>query len=497
MNHLLKRILDMAAERPRTAAAIGVSLCLFSALMASVVSTSGCSDNDDATFVDPGDARPVASGDMPIAGIVGEPDMRIRIAAKIPTAELAGAEGFWVTPVTGFRREKGELVKGPLVVELDDFGWSIARSGGKPLRYSADKDIEIKGVAEKAADGSDQHVIVNGTAYAGKFRLTAQTSGGNQVGDVAKTAEGEAPGGADPTAVRTAAPAPSSFDIIEYIGMEQYLPGVVSKELFQDWPLEAYKVQAICARSYAIHEKLRSTASGRKFDVESTTRDQAYKGVSHLPVAVEAVDATRGMVLAYGGAVLRTYYSSTCGGRTASAKDTWPIGRGYEYNLAEPIQGHDRDFACQKSPLFTWRIERDKAELARRMAAYGDKMGFMVRQIKDLQSISVIKTNATGRPAAYKIVEPGGKWFTLKAEELRLACNTDFPGSTPIDRKNRVNSGDLEFVMQGSSAVISGRGFGHGVGMCQYCVREMAGRGEGFEAMLPRFYPGSRLGRAY
>jgi len=316
------------------------------------------------------------------------------------------------------------------------------------------------------------------------------------------------------------------FDIIEYVGLETYLPGVVAKELFAEWSLRTYQAQAIAARSYAIHERLRSMGAGKAFDVESTQRDQVYGGATESAVALEGVKSTRGMIVEFSGTVLRTYYSSTCGGRVASARDTWPIGKGFEFNRAAPLQAKTRDFACQRSPLFTWTVERDRAELVQRIKAFGQRNGYAVRNLTDLVEIKASKFNEVGRPKEYHLVQPDGKWWTLKAEELRIACNTEpaapkagdefadvvSPGAgsigapvkaetlraiPPITRKTRVNSGDIEFVFNGSQVLIKGRGFGHGVGMCQYCAKGLSDRGDSAPKILETFYPGAKVVKAY
>src|SRR5207248_1928652 len=100
----------------------------------------------------------------------------------------------------------------------------------------------------------------------------------------------------------------------------------------------AYEAQAVAARSYALHERERASALGLAFDVESSDKDQVYGGASASGPVREAVASTRGVVLMDGEKLLRAYFSSTCGGRAASARDTWPIGPGYEFNLAAPLQ---------------------------------------------------------------------------------------------------------------------------------------------------------------
>jgi SpoIID/LytB domain protein len=430
-----------------------------------------------------------------VAGISEEPDMRVRVAVAVPAATLDGPEAFWVGPVG--ERRYAELLKGPIEVVLDEEAWTVKSGSGQPRVWPRSKDLELSPVTDKSGEAAWANL--NGVRYTGSFRLLAPKPAprtdlaAKETGEAARVlGSGQPSGGA---AKGRAGPVP--FDVIEVIKLEEYLTGVVAKELYRDWSLQTFKVQAIAARSYALHERQRSIAAGRKYDVEATTQDQAYGGATLLPVAVRAVRETRGMILEHGGAVLRAYYSSTCGGRAASARDTWPIDRGYEFNLAAPIQGKDRPHACEGSPLYRWKVERPKAELVKRLAAYGQRNGLLLRQIKDLARIEVLRTNDTGRPAEYKIVEPGGKWYALSAEQLRIACNADAPGAPSITRQTRVNSGDLEFVVEGSTVTISGRGFGHGVGMCQYCARAMADRGEDIVAMLERFYPGARVVRAY
>src|SRR5690606_21035761 len=135
---------------------------------------------------------------------------------------------------------------------------------------------------------------------------------------------------------------------------ESYLPGVVAKELYQTWPLPTFQAQAVCARSYALHERGRARAAGRLFDVEATTQDQVFAGATDLPVAHSAVESTRGQVITYRGGVLRAYYSSTSGGRAASAADTWPTGPGFEFNQAFPLQAAPRQYFDQASPAYRW-----------------------------------------------------------------------------------------------------------------------------------------------
>lgn len=424
-----------------------------------------------------GDPSPLISDGIVIpaakvAGVIGEPEIRVRIARGADHVALAGETGgaIWVV-VPDSRRPAVRADSGArpgVTITRDGVQWRFAAPDGRAKSITAN-DVEI--LAASAGGDLASAISMNGAAYAGRLRLSPRT-------DVSETA----------------------FDVIEYVALEAYLPGVVAGEVLAGWKPDAYRVQAVCARTYAIHERLRSIASGSDFDVESTTTDQVYTGQAAPRWARDAVLATRGVIVTFGGAPLRTYYSSTCGGRSAGADEVFPTGRGHEYNRAAPLKAHDRPHACQDSPLYRWKRERDRAELERRIRAFGASRGLLVRRLGTLHSIEPSERNDLGRPTEYHLIEPGGKWFALAADDLRVACNYsgDGPSALPtITQQTRVNSGDLAFTVRGDKVIIEGRGFGHGVGMCQYCAQGLARKGQTWPAMLRVFYPGAEVVKGY
>ena len=287
------------------------------------------------------------------------------------------------------------------------------------------------------------------------------------------------------------------FDLIESLPMERYLPGVLARELYFGFQPETYRAQAIAARSYALHERERRMSLGSHFDVESTTMDQAYAGADSHPRAAQAAADTAGRILTWRGGVLRTYYSSTCGDRPASARDTWPTTAGFEYNLADPIQASPRACACSISPRHRWTLERPGAAVAKRLARWGAENGHAVRALEGLRSIDVSSRNDAGRPSAYRVLDARGRRYELSAEQLRLALNAAAPGLPAITFKTRALSGDVRAVIDGDTVRLEGRGFGHGVGMCQFGAEGLARQGALHGAILERYYPGATLERAY
>lgn len=286
---------------------------------------------------------------------------------------------------------------------------------------------------------------------------------------------------------------PRAFDLVESVPLEHYLPGVVGKEMPRGWPAAAYQAQAIAARSYALHERARRRALNEPFDLESTEDDQVYAGNPAFDDARRAVDATRGRVLTWNGLLLRAYYSSTCGGRPASAADVWPAGPALAFNADPPLQAAPREHACHDAPRYRWTIERPRDETEQRLRAFGQSAGKLVRQARTLHAVAPLERNPADRPIEYRITEPGGRWFRLSAASFRAALNAPAPNLPPPTRQERAHSGDFELAVHGPRVRLLGRGLGHGVGMCQWCARGFAQRGESAERMLQRFYPGAQL----
>ena len=136
----------------------------------------------------------------------------------------------------------------------------------------------------------------------------------------------------------------TSLQLVNSVGLEPYLYGVVPREVPFLWPAEALKAQAVVARSYAL--AVRKTGA---YDLYADTRSQVYGGVAaEKPTTNAAVDATAGQVLLFEGKVATTFFFSTSGGRTASIEDVWSRGEAVPYLVGVP------DPYDTASPHHTW-----------------------------------------------------------------------------------------------------------------------------------------------
>jgi SpoIID/LytB domain protein len=112
-----------------------------------------------------------------------------------------------------------------------------------------------------------------------------------------------------------------SLRVVNHVGLELYLYGVVPSEMPYTWLPEALKAQAVAARTYAL--AVRKT--GSDFDLFPDVRSQVYRGiVGEKPSTTAAVQATAGQIVLYDGQIAKTYFFSTSGGRTATVTDVWP-----------------------------------------------------------------------------------------------------------------------------------------------------------------------------
>ncbi|GJQ30127.1 MAG: cell division protein [Phycisphaerae bacterium] len=402
------------------------------------------------------------------AGVIafkGEPDMRVRVAAGVDVRKISGPDRLVVRPVAGGKAAP-VTVRGPVTVSSSDKGVAVAHPEGRAV-FPFGEDVEI---APATTDGQASAVSlqVESTRYPGFVTIRPRWSVN-----------------------------PVSFDVVVSMPVETYLPGVLTHELWSTWPRQTFEAQAIAARTYALHERGRSRTEGRAYDVEDSTNDQVYGGSTTAIVPLEATRATRGLVITNKGRLLRAYYSSTCGGRPSSAGAVWRTDAGYEFNLAEPLQGQSRQAYCQASKHYRWEVTRTDDDVNRRLRSWGKANSHVVRDLTRLRRVEVEKTNAAGRPDRYALIDEGGRTYSLSAEELRNAFNASANGVGPLTMENTVKSGDLEVEVWANQVKVRGRGWGHGVGMCQWCAKGMADAGLDWATMLRAFYPGAEVVKAY
>jgi stage II sporulation protein D len=257
--------------------------------------------------------------------------------------------------------------------------------------------------------------------------------------------------------------------VVDELGVESYLLGVLPHEMEPNWPLEALKAQAVLARTFAYYNLGKYKKSG--FDLTADTRSQVFGGVAAESETVRrAVRETRGEVLGYGGQLLAAYYHACCAGHTADYGLVWGGGS----RAPKPLRGV-KDRYCGRSPLRRWRafIARDDA-LA---ALQGHRL-----IAGKLKSFRLGRRDPAGYVRSFQ-ARIGGESLAISAESFRRAVGPSELRSLRISSVKLRRNG-LEFF---------GRGSGHGVGLCQWGARLQAEKGRSYEKILDYYFPGATL----
>ena len=206
--------------------------------------------------------------------------------------------------------------------------------------------------------------------------------------------------------------ADSGVRIVNRVGVEAYLRGVVPRELGVRGAGDraALEAQAVAARSYAVARIGNTT---RAYDVTASTTDQVYGGVdAENAVADAAVAATEGLVLTYNGRVVSAPYHSTCGGSTAAADEIWRSqNEPYLQRVSDRIPGTDR-YYCDIAPRFrwerSWRADSLTAVVERYLRSYAQvppgPVG-EVRRVDGVKYLLVDKPEYIDMAPIYEIVE--------------------------------------------------------------------------------------------
>jgi stage II sporulation protein D len=260
---------------------------------------------------------------------------------------------------------------------------------------------------------------------------------------------------------------------------EAYIAGVVGAEMPLKWPANALKVQAICARTYALYQiRQRQVANAtRGWEVDDSTAYQVFHGTyqkrgdkARPPEAADAATAaftTAGRYLALAGSSepIPAFFFSTCGGGTGTAEGVFEVPPG------KPFLGADCR-ACSASSRYRWE----------KVVNWG-----LIEQAVGITGAFTLKANSEstyGWVTSLSIEHTAGT-LTISGHQLRMAL-MKLGGSATID------SHKFKATVVPLGVRFAGGGWGHGVGMCQWGVKGLVEEGFTVEAILERYYPGTR-----
>lgn len=318
----------------------------------------------------------------------------------------------------------------------------------------------------------------------------------------------------------------NNINVINVVGLTDYIKGVIPYEVSVSWPVEALKAQALCAKCYTLNNLNKHKSKG--FDLCNTTDCQMYCGTNKATdVSDAAVEATEGLYVLYNGEICQTYYHASSGGYTEDAGNIW--GKDIPYLKAV------EDIYLESTRPFTYTLDLDD------ISWILQAKGYITQDVKDLY---VSKYSAVGNVLALTAVLKDGSTKTFTGDRARTALNSSTLGITIGSHRYTINGGNAEETVNingiqvavddlyaqgdGKKAkeidlagglvaltanglekititepakvenksgvyVISGTGSGHNIGLSQEGARSMAGLGFTCEEIIEFYFTGAKV----
>lgn len=258
------------------------------------------------------------------------------------------------------------------------------------------------------------------------------------------------------------------FYIVNQLGLEEYLEGVIKYEMSPKWPMEALKAQTVLARTYAA-QKIQKPRS-ELYDLTATVEDQVYSGAGEKdPATDQAIRETSSEVLYYQSGPADVFYHSCCGGQTESAEFVWA-------GVARPYLKSVKCNFCSECPNYFWRFPDAGA------ANGGFLAGELGYEGEEADVIKVTEFSPSGRALKVKVNFKGGHSAEITGNDFRVRLGRD-----------GVRSTFFKIEKYPAGFVIFGSGSGHGVGMCQWGARGMAEQGKNYREILGYYFPGTDI----
>ncbi|HVZ81959.1 MAG TPA: SpoIID/LytB domain-containing protein [bacterium] len=258
--------------------------------------------------------------------------------------------------------------------------------------------------------------------------------------------------------------------VINELPFEDYVMGVLAGEVPGNGPAEALKAQAIAARTFAFLNRLQAREKGQPYDLENTALFQMYQGSDRVTEPIRrAVLSSRGEILTYRNKPIEAFFHSNCGGRTADASTVWFQDRPYLRSVPCSFGDH--------GVHFHWSAEVPMDDLVQKLRGAGV-------ELSDIAGLTVLSRDEGNRILKLAIRDGDGTVKEMKGSTFRMAIGPDVIRSTRFE----VRIGD-------SMVRFTGKGWGHGVGLCQEGAFGMAQKGYSAFDILRYYYRGVMVER--
>lgn len=347
-----------------------------------------------------------------------------------------------------------------------------------------------------------------------------------------------------------------NLSVVNVVTLEDYVNGVICYEMGREWPLEALKAQAVCARTYVLKNLNKHGSYG--FDICTSTGCQVYHGMGSLrpdygpsEISMQAVRETAGMVAKYNGRLAETPYSSSFGGASEDAKNVWGTNTATEHPYLRGVTDPYEADADSRNSLSSWTVSYTAAQLTDRLHGLGLGTGTSVDHLvltyspqgnviqvavrwANGQSNTISASDIRGRLGVYSIrftvngsgtgegqpAGPSGTDIVINGAQAPDGLDGKYvisgsgsvsqigekpyiiSGSGSVSALETAGSGGGAAVpppgagtvtVSGNSYVFNGGGYGHQIGMSQWGAYAMANRGFRYDEIVTFYFPGLQI----
>jgi stage II sporulation protein D len=360
-----------------------------------------------------------------------EPRVRIALTEAAPAVKLTQLLGSWKLEGQAGDQTLGVALFGPLQLVIETFqGRLVAHDGSETHSFPGATELRLVALPSAADDPVDPVFEFEGRTYRGDLRVRTRADG--------------------------------MLQLINSIGIEAYLPCVIGHEMPISWSDSALHAQAIAARTYA----LATLKPHADYDLFADTRSQVYRGViAEDAKARRIVEETRGMVVTWNGDLIVTYFHSTCGGDTVPA--SWIFS--WVKEDTAPLMGAG-DCTCQPSKYYRWSQTVDLRQTPNEL----------VLELP-LRSVTVDHWPRGQYVKQVHFTDAGGEVTTANGWDTRRIFGL------------KGYAFDVAVGDGGHTLEFEGRGWGHGVGMCQFGAEGYSKQGWTGKQILEHFYPSAQV----
>lgn len=283
-----------------------------------------------------------------------------------------------------------------------------------------------------------------------------------------------------------------TFVIVNEVTLEEYLQGVLPSEMPATYEIEALKAQAVCARTYAYQHMEDYDYPEYEAHVDDSTSYQVYNNLEEADMCNQAIEETQNEMVTYEGSVVTTYFFSTSCGYTTNVEAWGGTVSEENYYLSSVSVSEEGEDYESDLPWYQWQITVSEEELEEVIEVNeGIELG-------GLQSVTVTERGEGEIALAIEIV---GQEISITIENeysIRCALGSaqyviELNDGSETTGRSILPSAFFEILNSNGEYIISGGGFGHGIGMSQNGANEMAKLGYSYSEILELFYQGIEI----